>query len=387
MCKNFLRCVLLFAMLTTSGCGKNEQPQRPPIPVISAKAVMQDVQEYIDSIGVCCSRERVDVVPKVPGTLLSLHFKQGDEVRKGDLLYTIDPRTYEAALNQAEAQLAQAEAQLKLDMVKLERIKSLLPQNFISKQEYDACEAMVSQDLAAADVAKAIAEQAKINLEYCSITAPIDGVTGKYFVDVGNEVSRGTFLVSLQNVDRLNIDFPVSENLFPKLREVFNDSKGGLDVEIRLAANSEIAAMAKLEFIENTVSKQAGSINLRAFLDNKDRKFWPGETVSAKVLLKTNKNSVLAPSESVKLGQMGRYVFVVKEDKTVDLRIVSTGQSYGDFIVIKSGVSAGEVVVKNGQLMLSHGAKVVELPDQRKNSFKADLKSDQDMAEKNPTTK
>ncbi|MDR3273811.1 MAG: efflux RND transporter periplasmic adaptor subunit [Puniceicoccales bacterium] len=393
MCRNFLGCaILLSSVVLISGCGKkNDQPQRPPTPIVSSKAILQDVREYVDSVGACRAHESVNVVPKVSGTLLAVHFKQGNRVRKGDLLYTIDSRTYEAALNQAEAQLTQAEAQLKLDEAKLERTKSFLPQNFISQQEYDACESKVLQDRAAVDAAKAAVERAKINLEDCSITAPIDGMAGKYLIDVGNMLSQAALstltLVNIRNVDKLYVDFAVSENVFLDLYNAFNDSNGGLDVEVRPIANEEISAMAKLEFIENAVNKQSGSINLRAVLDNKEHKFWPGETVTARVLLKTNKDSVLVPYESVKLGQMGRYLFVVKEDKTVDLRIVSIGQRHDDFIVIKGGVSAGEIIVKTGQLMLAPGSKVVELPDQRRNTFKADLKFDQDMAEKNPTTR
>jgi RND family efflux transporter MFP subunit len=158
-------------------------------------------------------------------------------------------------------------------------------------------------------------------------------------------------------------------------------------VEVKLIANDEISAMAKLEFIENAISKRSGSINLRASLCNDDRKFWPGEAVTVKVFLKTSKGSVLVPYESVQLGQAGRYLFVIGDDKIVDLRVVSIGQRYGDLIVIKGGVSAGETVVQTGQLMLSPGAKVVEVPDQRENTFKSDLKLDGDVAEKNPTTK
>jgi multidrug efflux system membrane fusion protein len=375
-----------------SGCKKEaEQVQRPPIPVISARAILQDVQEYVDSIGICRAYESVNVTSKIAGTLLATHFKQGDILRRGDLLYTIDSRMYEAAVNQFEALMVQAKARLELDMAKLKRTKALLPQNFISQQEYEACESQKLQDQAAVSAAQSALEQAKINLEYCSITSPIDGIAGKYLIDTGNTLSQSTLassvLVNIQNVDRLYVDFSVSENIFPNLHSAFVDSPGGLDVEVRLVANEEVFTVAKLEFIENNISKQTGSIGLRAVFDNGDHKFWPGETVNVRVILKTNKDSILVPHESVKLSQTGRYVFVVKEDKTVDLRMITIGQRREDFVVIKNGVSAGEMVVKTGQLMLSQGEKVVELPDLRKNNFKHNLKLDKEMAEKNPTTK
>ncbi|MDR2436297.1 MAG: efflux RND transporter periplasmic adaptor subunit [Puniceicoccales bacterium] len=391
MRKNFLRCIVAISVVFMSGCGeKGKQAQRPPIPVVSAKAILQDIREYADSVGICRACESVNVIPKVSGTLLAVHFKQGDTVRRGDLLYTIDPRTYKAALDQAVAHLAQAEAQLRLNEAKLERTKSLILQNFVSQQEYDACESSVQQGKAAVDAAGAAVEQARINLEYCSVVAPIDGVAGKYLIDVGNVLSQAALssstLVNIQNMDKLYVDFAISENVFPELYQAFNSSGGGLDVEVRLIANDEISAVARLEFIENAISKQSGSINLRAVLCNGDRKFWPGEAVAVKVFLKTSKDSVLVPYESVQLGQAGRYLFAIRDDKTVDLRVVSIGQCYGDLIVVKGGVSAGETVVKTGQLMLSPGAKVVEVPDQRKNTFKSDLKLDGDVAEKNPTT-
>ncbi|MDR1255562.1 MAG: efflux RND transporter periplasmic adaptor subunit [Puniceicoccales bacterium] len=392
MCKNFFKCIVLFSAVLLAGCEKKAAPvQHPPIPIVSAKAILRDVREYVDAVGACRAYESVDVVSKVPGTLLTAHFKQGDTVRKGALLYSVDARTYEAALNQAKAGLTQAETQLKLDALKLERTRSLLVQNFISQQEYDTCEAKALQDQAAVEAAEAALEQAKINLADCSIGAPISGLAGKYLVDVGNTLSQASLpsspLVNIQNIDKLYVDFAVSENVFPELRSAFDESADGLDVEVRLIANDDMCTVAKLKFIENTVNKRSGSINLRAVFDNKDHKFWPGEAVSAKVLLRISKNSILVPYESVRLGQAGRYLFVVNGDGSADLRIVSIGQRYDDLIVIKSGVSEGEAVVKAGQLMLSPGAKVVELADQRKNTFKADLKFDRDMAEKNPTTK
>ncbi|MDR2720745.1 MAG: efflux RND transporter periplasmic adaptor subunit [Puniceicoccales bacterium] len=391
MCRSFLKYVILISAIFASGCGeKGNQAQRPPIPVVSVKATSRDIKEYVEAVGVCRAYESVNVIPKVSGTLLAVNFKQGDTIRKGDLLYTIDSRTYKIALDQAMAYLAQAEAQLKLDEAKLERTKSLIIQNFVSQQEYDACESKVQQGKSAVDAARAAVEQSKINLEYCSIVAPIDGVAGKYLIDIGNELSQAVLsssvLVNIQNMDKLYIDFAISENVFPELYRAFNNSDGGLDVEVKLIANGEISAMAKLEFIENAISKESGSINLRAVLCNEGRKFWPGEAVTVRVFLKTNNGAVLVPYESVRLGQEGRYLFVIKEDKTVDLRIVSIGQRYGDLIVIKNGVSTGEIVVKTGQLMLFPGARVMEVPDQRKNTFKSDLKLDGDVAEKNPTT-
>lgn len=389
--KNFSYFLIFFTIIIT-GCNNNPtRSERPPVPVTSAKAISHDVQEYAEAVGCCRSHASVDIVPEVFGTLKNIHFSQGAHVKEGDLLYTIDPTRYEAALNQAKAKLAQAEAQLRIDSAKLERSKSLLPQNYISQQEYETVEAQVIQDKAAVEAAKAVIEQANLDLKHCFITSPINGIAGKYNIDAGNVLPQTSLsqliLVNIQDVDHLYVDFAISENRFSELYKSFCQSSGELDVNVHLVANESIQGAAKLHFIENTINKQTGSINLRALLENNDHKFWPGSTVNVKILLKTNKNAVLVPSESVRLGQNGRYVFVIKDDKTAELRTVKIGQEYGDFVVIKDGVLAGETVVRSGQLMLAPGAKIIEVPDQRQNQFKTNLQLDKEMAEKNPTTR
>ncbi len=393
MYKKFLQYLLIGVLIINAGCKKEttESSERSTIPVVSAKAISQDVPEYIDTIGCCRSYASVDIIPQVYGTLQSVHFEQGSYVKKGDLLYVIDPTKYEAILEQAQAKLVQAEAQFTVDSAQLERSKSLLPQKYISKQEYEALEAQVLQDKASIEAAKANIKQAKYDFANCFITSPIDGVVGKYLVDIGNVLSQTNFgstvLVNIQDIDRLYVDFSVSENVFSQLYKNFLESSDGLDVIISLASKEEISITGKLKFIENSINKRSGSIELRAVLDNKEHKFWPGITVDTKVLLKINKGAVLVPTESVRLGQLGHYVFVIKEDKTVDLRNIKIGQQYGDFTLIKEGVNSGESVVQTGQLMLAPGMKVAEVPDQRENKFKLKLQYDQNMAEKNPTTK
>ncbi|MDE6432219.1 MAG: efflux RND transporter periplasmic adaptor subunit, partial [Opitutales bacterium] len=375
-----------------SGCGKNEDASaRPGVPVVSSKAISQDVYSYAEAVGCCRSYASVNVVPQVYGTLQGVHFEQGAHVKSGDLLYTIDPTHYEAALNQAKARLVQAEAQLEVDSAKLERSKALLPQNYISKQEYETLNAQVMQDKAAIEAAKAGIEQANLDFQHCFITSPIDGIAGKYLVDVGNVLSQGAVgsgvLVNVQDVDRLYVDFSVSENLFPKLYKNFTRAKDGLDVSVSLIADGTITGSAKLKFLENTINKRTGSIELRAVLGNSEHKFWPGCAVNVKVLLNIKTKAVLVPSESIRLGQAGHYAFVIKDDKTADLRMVKIGQQYGNLILIKDGIKDGETVVCTGQLMLAPGMKVSEIPDPRQNMFQTKLKKDKELVEQNPTTK
>lgn len=392
MHKNFY-IPFLFLLTLASGCGQKENASGGQfvIPVVSAKAISQDVYQYAEAVGCCRSYASVNIVPQVYGTLQSVHFEQGARVKAGDLLYTIDSTRFEAMLNQAKARLTQAKARLEVDSAKLERSKSLLPQNYISKQEYEALEAQVLQDHAAIEDAQASITQANLDLEHCSITSPIDGVAGKYLIDVGNVLQQATLsssvLVNIQDVDRLYIDFSISENLFPKLYKYFTNAEDGLGVDVSLIADDSVTARARLHFLENTINKHTGSIELRAVLDNSAHKFWPGASVNTKLLFSIQKDAVLVPAECVRLGQAGYYLFVIKDDKTVDLRVVKTGQQYGEFILIKDGVHADETVVCTGQLMLAPGMKVVEVPDQRRNEFQIKLKADKELAEKNPTTK
>lgn len=392
MYKNFY-IPFLFLLTLASGCGQKENASGGQfvVPVVSAKAISQDVYQYAEAVGCCRSYASINIVPQVYGTLQSVHFEQGARVKAGDLLYTIDSTRFEAMLNQAKARLTQAKARLEVDSAKLERSKSLLPQNYISKQEYEALEAQVLQDHAAIEDAQASITQANLDLEHCSITSPIDGVAGKYLIDVGNVLQQATLsssvLVNIQDVDRLYIDFSISENLFPKLYKYFTNAEDGLGVDVSLIADDSVTARARLHFLENTINKHTGSIELRAVLDNSAHKFWPGASVNTKLLFSIQKDAVLVPAECVRLGQAGYYLFVIKDDKTVDLRVVKTGQQYGEFILIKDGVQAGETVVCTGQLMLAPGMKVVEVPDQRRNEFQIKLKADKELAEKNPTTK
>lgn len=394
MRKKFLSYIFFACLITfISGCkgGNNAPSARPRVPVVAAKAIAQDVYKYVEAVGCCRSYASVNVVPQVYGTLQSVHFEQGAHVKKGDLLYTIDPTRFEAALNQAKAKLVQAEAQLEVDFAKLERSKALLPQNYISKQEYESLEAQVSQDRAMIEVAKAGIEQANLDFDHCSIISPIDGIAGKYLVDVGNNLSQATsgstILVNIQDVDHLYVDFAISENLFPKLYKNFTRSNEELDVLVSMIADDSIMGNAKLKFLNNTINKRTGSIDLHAVLDNTEHGFWPGASVNTKVLLKVKKNAVLVPVEAVRLGQAGHYTFVIKDDNTVDLRVVKVGQQYGEFVLVNDGVRAGEKVVCTGQLMLAPGMGIIEVPDQRHNEFQSKLKADKELAEKNPTTK
>ncbi|MDR2778747.1 MAG: efflux RND transporter periplasmic adaptor subunit [Puniceicoccales bacterium] len=387
--KFYILVVPMFLMLI-GGCGRSEQSVRPPTPVVSAKVTIADIPLYIESIGSCVAYESVSIIPQVNGQIVAVNFKQGQKVKIGDPLYTIDPRIYEANLKKAEAQLAIIKAKMKIDVAQLERSQALVPQNYISQQQYEAHEVQVEQDIANVDVAEAQVLQAKVDLEHCNIISPINGIVGTYLVDVGNVVgamSVGKPLVTVENVDQLYVEFSISENDFYDLQKFFNLEEGKLKIKVFPISNDGVVGEAYVDFINNSIDRKTGSIKLRALMENPEYKFWPGQSIRTKLLLTVVKNSLLVPAEAVKLGQQGRYVFVIKDDKSVELRLVEIGQIHGDMLVIKNGLGEGEIIVKRGQLMLAPGMKVVEMPETQSNTFDENLEKNKRIAEKNPTTR
>jgi multidrug efflux system membrane fusion protein len=388
--KNFYVLVVSISLVFVSGCGRRGQAVRPPTPVISAKVTVADLPVYIEAIGSCAASESVVIVPQVSGQIVAVNFKQGQSIRVGDPLYVIDSRAYEANLQKAEAQLTTVKEKMKIDIAQLERSKALLPQNYISQQQYESYETQVKQDVANVDAASAQVMQAKVDVEHCNVVSPINGIAGAYLVDIGNVVGAMSInkpLVTVENVDQLYVEFNISENDFYDLQKFFNLEEGKLKVEVFPISNDGVKGEAYVDFINNSIDRKTGSMKLRALMENQEHKFWPGQSVRVKLLLTVAKDSVLVPAEAVKLGQQGRYVFVIKEDMSVELRLVEIGQIHDTMLVIKNGISAGEIIVKRGQLMLAPGMKVIEMPDTQPNSFGENLEKNRKIAEKNPTTR
>jgi multidrug efflux system membrane fusion protein len=354
-------CLVLIPLIGFTGCGKKPpQHEIPPRPVTTAKVEQKDVPLYIDSIGKCTALQVVSIQPQVTGQLMQVHFKQGQELKKDSLLFTIDPRTYQASLDKAVAQLANDKASLQNREAKLRRSKELVPGEYISPQDLETLETDVATMKAQIQGDQAAIDQARINLDYCSIKAPVDGRTGLLLVDIGNIVTPGstTSMVSLQTLDPIYVDFVIVEKDLGVVQKY--SATATLKAEISFFHDLKFRRTGDLFVIDNTVQKGTGTIKLRAIVPNQDRALWPEQFVNVRLILDTIKNAVLVPAESVKEGQMGYYVFVVKEDSTVDLRPVKPGQLQGDQMVILGGVKPGETVVVTGQLTLSPGAKVVE---------------------------
>lgn len=352
-----LGLALIFAGL--AACNKKPEAnfERPPAPVTVARAVARDVPVYIDAVGKTVAREVVSVQPQVSGRVTQIHFTDGANVKIGDLLFTIDPRPYQAQLDQAEANVAQAEAALSLAKVNFARVEKVSDPRAVSRQDFDARKSAVESAEATLKQNRAAVENARLNLEYCTIRSPINGRAGQRAVDVGNVVSanNGSLLV-IQRLDPIYADFTVTESELSGVQR--NMAKQALKVEVRLPDDGTEPREGKLTFLDNSVQEGSGTVKLRATLNNNDRSFWPGRFVKVRLILQTQRDAVLVPADAPQLSAKGPFVYVVKPDSSAELRPVKVGQRQEDLIVIKDGLKADERVVVSGQLGVTPGGKV-----------------------------
>jgi multidrug efflux system membrane fusion protein len=328
--------------------GEVKAAQPPVRPVLVAKVITKDVPVYLDEIGTCAAYETVQVQAQVSGQIIARHFQDGSDVKQGDPLFTIDPRPYQATLDQAKAQAA-------LDQTTLKRQEDLSARKVISQQDYDLA-------VANAQKSQAAAEAAQVNLDYCYIKSPINGRVGLRNVDIGNLVGPSTAaLVTIQGLDPIYTDFTVAENDLALVRKYL----GGPNVKVQtyLPDGSIAPRTGELYFLDTAVQPGSGTVKARAVTPNPDRALWPLEFVRVRFILDMLKDATLVPSQAVQVSQSGPFVFVVKPDNTVDLRQVKPGQRQdGDTTVIEDGLKAGETVVVTGQLALAPGTKVDPKP-------------------------
>ncbi len=340
--------VLVLLRTFQRGVGTLKPAQAPVRPVTVAKVVIKDVPLYLDEIGTCAAYESVLVQAQVIGVIITRNFQDGSDVKKGDLLFTIDPRPYQAALDQAKAQA-------ELDQVTLKRQEDLRARKVVSQQDYDTA-------VANAQKSQAATEAAQVNLDWCYIKSPINGRVGLRNVDVGNLVGPSTPpLVTILGLDPIYTDFTVAENDLPLVRKYLGGSN--IKVQTYLQDGSITPRTGDLYFIDNAVQPGSGTVRARGVTPNPDRALWPSEFVRVRFILDTLKNATLVPAQAVQVSQSGPFVFVVKPDNTVDLRPVKPGQRQeGDLTVVESGVKPDETVVVAGQLSLAPGAKVAPQP-------------------------
>ena len=353
-----------------SGCKRSEAvahapPAGPPTALITATDVVtRDVPVYLDQIGKCSAFKMVAVKPQVSGKVVKILFTDGQDVKAGKILFEIDPAPYKAQLAQATAQLSQSNAQLGFAVVDFNRIKDL-PRSVEPQSDYDAKQNAIDVAKAMVEAAKASIQAAEVNVKYCTIDAPIDGLTGQRSVDEGNVViannpmGPSASLVTIQQMDPIYADFTVTENDLAAVRK--NMALGTLKSQVRLPSDPD-ARDGALSFLDNAVQDGAGIIKLRATLPNKDRHFWPGQFVFVRLVLQVQKDALLVPTSAVQVGQQGSFVYVVKPNSTAELRPVVLGQVQDDLVVIQKGVASGERIIATGQMMVAPGGPVRELP-------------------------
>jgi membrane fusion protein, multidrug efflux system len=328
----------------------------PPL-VTAAPAVSRAVPTYLDEIGRNGAFESVTVTPQVPGRIVERHFQDGAQLAKGQLLFTVDPRPYQAQLNSAKAQLAETRAALDLAATQLKMYSSITDERAVSALDLETKRNTVAVDEAQVQAAQAALENAQLNLDYCYVHSPIDGRAGARLVDVGNVVQANTTaLLLIQRIDPIYADFTVTERDLPQVQPKM--ANGTLQARVRLPSDSDSdARVGAVTFLDNTVQPGTGTVNLRATIRNADRHFWPGQFVNVQLIV-TTATAVLVPSQATQISQKGPFVYVVKSDQTVELRPITLGQRHGDDVVVTTGVASGEEVVVTGQLTVAPGAKV-----------------------------
>ena len=349
--------LLLLSLIVLPACSKAKQPPPRVVPVVAVPAERRDLPLQIKAIGNVEAFNTVAVKSLVGGEIAKVYFLEGQEVRKGDLLFLIDTRPFESALRQAESALARDHAQALNAREDAKRYEALSAKGFVSRQEYekartnaDALDAVVKADEAAV-------ENARLQFEYTAIMSPIYGRTGSIQVKQGNVVkANDVVLVTINQIAPINVAFSVPEQELAAIKRY--QSSGELHVEAHMPQSGSRPAEGRLSFIDNTVNTATGTILLKATFPNADHALWPGQFVDVLLTLTTEKARVVVPTEAVQTGQQGQYVYVIKEDKTADLRVVTPARIYDRWTVIEKGVSAGEMVVTDGQLRLVPGAKV-----------------------------
>jgi multidrug efflux system membrane fusion protein len=352
--------VSTLALIAMAGCSHGPADtfgERDAVPVLAAKVVQKTVYDSIHAIGRVEAFSTVDVKAQINGQVMQVHFRQGQDVKQGDLLFTIDPRPFEAALQQAQANLAKDRAQYRQAAADEQRYSTLLKENIGSRQQYDQVEATAASLSASMQADEAAVQTARLNLEYTEIRAPIDGRTGDLLVHAGNLVKpdADTAMVVINQVHPVYVDFAIPEEKLPAVREFMADNK--LAVQVSLPEQQGVES-GELTFVDNTVDSKTGTINLKGQFTNSNGRLWPGEYVNATLILHDHPGAILVPSQAVQTGQQGSFVFVVQPDMKAAIRPVVIGESIDNQTVVTSGLKPGETVVTDGQLKLIPGTTV-----------------------------
>ena len=383
-----LSATLLLAACSDNAAGK-PRVQLPPVPVTIGDVVEKTIPVQLTAVGNAQAYTSVGIKSQINGQLVEVRFKEGQDVKKGDLLFVIDPRPFEAALRQSEAALnqrraevKQAEATVERDTAQLanakvqeSRYRELVAKELIAREQYDqlntnmaAMQATVEADKAAVENARAAlqaaqanVDNAKLQLGYTTIRAPIEGRTGNLLVQNGNilKANDDNPIVVINQVHPIYVSFAVPEQHLTEIKKY--GSTGRLKVVARLPRQQETLATGELTFVNNTVDQTTATIQLKATFANENNALWPGQFLDVSLVI-TSRTAIVVPSQAIQPGQQGPYVFVVKPDQTVESRLVTPGVRLGAETIIEKGLKPAERVVIDGQLRLVPGARIEPRP-------------------------
>jgi multidrug efflux system membrane fusion protein len=347
--------------LALCACGRTDAAApavAPAVPVTAATVEQKDVPVRLRAIGTGEAYSNVAVKTQITGELTGVFFKPGDYVKKGQLIFTLDKRPYEAALNQAQGTLAKDKAQAANARAQEHRYEALYKSGVISKEEYDQQATTANAMDATVTADEAAVENAKVQLQYCSIYSPINGRTGDLLIHQGNMIKANDtpFLVSINQVEPIYVTFTVPEQSLADIKR--HESQHRLPVEVIIPNDSRGPVTGSLTFIDNAVDQSTGTIKLKGEFANTDHRLWPGQFVDVLLDLARQPNAIVVPSQAVQNGQQGQYVYVIKSDLTAEKRDVVVARSGDGQAVISQGLKPGEQVVTDGQLRLVPGSKV-----------------------------
>lgn len=358
--------VLLLLLLLLGGCSDTSStkakaengPKRRAVPVLIGVSGQMTVPVELQAIGTVEPFATVAIKSQITGTLQRIHFKEGADVKKGDVLFSLDPRPFTAMLNQAQGALIRDRAQLDNARVELERYKNAAKKGYVSTEQAEQAETKVATLAATIKAGEAAVENARLQLEFCTIYAPIDGRTGELPVAEGNliKANADTAMVTINQVSPIKVAFTVPGKHFGDIKKYRDDGS----LRVSLAGPAGVRMPGTFAFLDNTIDQATGTLRLKAEFANKNKDLWPGQFVEVRLSLTSRPDVTVVPTQAIQVGQHGPHVFVVKDDTTVEDRPVVTGMSIDGQTVVESGLNPGEKVVTDGQLQLVTGTKVEE---------------------------
>jgi multidrug efflux system membrane fusion protein len=330
----------------------------PAIPVTVATAETKDVPIIVRGIGTVQAYKSVIIKTRVDGQIVKVAFEEGQFVHAGDLLFQIDPKPFQAALDHAAAAKRRDEAQLAGARLDLERYGKLIGSGFQSRQSFDQQQATVDALMATVALDEAAVETAKVNLSYTEIRAPVDARTGQRLVDLGNMVqaSSPAPLVNLTQVKPIYVNFTVPQDVTDEVRR--NQAIAPLTVLAYASDDKTLLSEGKLTLIDNQIDTATGTLRLKATFENTDERLWPGQFVNARLVISTKSAAITVPQRAVMQGATGYYAYIVKSDNTVERRVVEVAGMQDDMAVVEKGLAAGEKIVVDGQYRLNDGAHI-----------------------------